>query len=237
MTDHPPEDAPDGFDELLPEDDQNQPEENLLWSVERVNAMLGRWYRLQLDVDEYDRLHKAEIQRLKDRRDRAVGPVERRINRIRNAVEQFAVRSFLDFGKTSLRVPNGDIESRPVVISIDYDAEKLFKWAVDHGEFDDIIELKPTFDMKKLRAWLEARVEEGHLQRLVVWEGADGPEFELVDEKVGWHNEFLAGQEGVWFWTETGATEYGREEGQMLPGLTWSPKGTLGSGRNFKVKL
>lgn len=229
MTDLPPDNAP--------EEDPDETPESRLMSVERVNAMLGRWYRLQAEIDEYDRMHEAEIKRLTERRARAIGPVEKRVGRIRSAVEQFAVRSFLDFGKTNLRVPNGDIQSRPVVAAIDYDGQGLFKWAVEHGEFDDMIELRPHFDLKKLRKWLDERVEKGHLQRLVVWEGIDGPEFEVIDEKDGWHQEFPDGWTGVWFWTETGAEEYGRNEGEMLPGVNWAPKGTLGSGRNFKVKL
>lgn len=236
MTDLPPDDAPEGFDHP-PEEDPDQAPESRLLSVERVNAMLGRWYRLKAEIEEYDRMHEAEIRRLTERRMAAIGPVEKRVNRIRYAVEQFAVRSFLDFGKTTLRVPNGDISSRAVVPDIDYDRDKLYDWAVEHGEFDDMVELRPHFDMKKLRAWLDERVAQGHIERLVIWEGIDGTEFEVVDEKVGWHSEFVGTQQGVWFWTETGAEEYGRNEGEMLPGVTWSPKGTLGSGRNFKVKL
>lgn len=236
MTDLPPDDAPEGFDHP-PEEDPDETAETRLMSVERVNAMLGRWYRLQAEIDEYDRLHDAEIKRLTERRAQAIGPVENRVGRIRYAIEQFAVRSFLDFGKTSLRVPNGDIQSRPVVPAIDYEGQELFEWAVEHGEFDDIIELRPWFDMKKLRKWLDDRVAQGHLQRLVIWEGIDGPEFEVVDEEKGWHGEFFDGWKGAWFWTETGADEYGRNEGELLPGVSWSPKGTLGSGRNFKVKL
>lgn len=236
MTDHPPENAPEGFDHP-PEEDPETPPSAPLPTVELVNAMMGRWRRLELEIDEYDRLHEAEMERLRLRREEAIGPVLKRVSRIRFAVEQFAVRAFLDFGKTSLRVPNGDIQSRPVVPAIDYDGEKLFKWAVEHGEFDDMIELRPHFDMKKLRKWLEDRLEQGHIQRLVLHGDEPGVDFDLVDEKVGWRDEFAPGWTGVWFWTETGAEEYGRQEGEMLPGVTWSPKGTLGSGRNFKVKL
>lgn len=234
MTDHPPEDAPDGFDEIPPDDEPV--ESPLVMPIERVNALLGRWYRLQADVDDYDRLHNAEIERLSLRREAAVGPIERRIRRIQTAVEEFAVRSFLDFGKTSHRVPNGDIKSRPVVPGIEYDGKELFDWTVGMSAFDDICELRPWFDKKKLRAWLDRQVELGHIERLVIHDQSYD-HFQVVDETVGWHSEFPPGYIGVWFWTETGAEEFGMTEGEILRGVTWSPNGTFGSGRNFKVTL
>ena len=228
-NDHPVDQKPEP-----PEDTLSAP----VPSVDRVNGMMGRWRRLNAEIAEYDRLHQAEIDRLNERRELAVGPAERRISRLRRAVEEFAVESYLHWGKKSLRVPNGDIQSRPVVHDIAYDGAKLFDWAAEHGEFDGIYELRPWFDMKKLRKWLDDRVDRGHIQRLVMHaEGPDGVDFELVDEQQGWHREFMPGWEGVWFWTETGAEEYGRQEGEILPGVTWTPKGTFGSGRNIKVKL
>ena len=211
-------------------------------SVDRVNAMMGRWHRLDAEIAEYDRLHEAEIERLNLRREKAIGRVQRRVDRIRRAVEQYAVASYLHFGSKAVHLPNGDIESRPVVPAIDKDDEAVGKWMVMIPELDKAWELRRWVDMKKLRAWLDERVATGDLQRLVIWEGIDGPEFELVDENVGWHSEFPEGWTGVWFWTETGAEKYDTvggpvNEGEMLPGVTWSPKGTFGSGRNFKVKL
>jgi hypothetical protein len=201
--------------------------------------MMGRWRRLDAEIAEYDRLHQAEIDRLNDRREQAIGPTIRRINRLRRAVEQFAVESYLHWGKTKLRVPNGDIESRPVVTKIDTKPEAARPWMVMIPELDKAWDLEPVIHLKELRAWLDERVAVGHLQRLVMHnEGPDGVDFELVDEEEGWHREFMPGWEGVWFWTETGAEAYdSATEGEILPGVTWTPKGTFGSGRNFKVKL
>lgn len=223
---------------LPPEPESPDPApQDALPSVDLVNAMMGRWHRLNAQIDEYDRLHRSEIERLEFRREKAVGTIERRRNRIRRAVEQFAVQSYLRFGKTSVHIPNGDIESRPVLTDIKTDATVAQPWMVMIPELDEAWDRVPVIHLKEFRAWLDQRVAEGHLQRLVVWEGVDGPEFELVDEKVGWHSELHGTQEGVWFWTETGAEKYKTAEGEMLPGVTWSPKGTFGSGRNFRVKL
>jgi len=206
-------------------------------SVDLVNGMMGRWRRLDAQIAEYDRLHRAEIERLNERRELAVGPIERRVDRLRRHVEQFAVQSWIRFGKTSLRVPNGDIESRPVVHTITTDAVAAREWIVMIPELDKAWDTVPVIHLKEFRAWLDERVSVGDLQRLVIWEGIDGPEFTIVDEDEGWHSEFGGTQEGVWFWTETGAEKYKTAEGEILPGVTWSPKGTFGSGRNFKVKV
>ena len=225
-----------------PIEDQEAPPGPPLPSVDRVNAMMGRWHRLDAQIAEYDRLHEKEIERLTLRREKAVGTIQRRVDRIRRAVEQYAVASWLSFGNTSVRLPNGDIESRPVVPNIEKDDQVVGEWMVMIPELDAAWELRRWVDMKKLRAWLDERVATGDLQRLVIWEGIDGPEFELVDEDTGWHREFYEGWTGVWFWTETGAEKYDTvggpvKDGEILPGVTWSPKGTFGSGRNFKVKL
>lgn len=219
-------------------DDVESPEtppDSPVASVERVNAVLGRWHRLEAEIEAYDRLHRAEIERLDQRRQATVGPIERRIARLRRSVEQFAVQSFLTFGKTNLHVPNGDITSRPVVPAIERDDQVAHRWMSTIDDLNDAWEFVPKIDLRKLRSWLDERLAVGHLQRLVGHRGGDW--FVTVDEEQGWHSEFGPDEVGYWFWTETGAEAYGTREGEMLPGVTWAPKGTLGSGRNFKVKL
>lgn len=201
--------------------------------------MMGRWYRLQHTVDAYDSLHNAELTRLKRRREEAVGPTERRISRIRYAIESFAVGAYLDFGEMGHRVPNGDITSRPVIISIEKDDKTAHDWMKSIDGLADAIELRPWIDMKKLRTWIDARVRAGHLQRMVSRPAPvdEDVEFWLVDEAKGWPWQLAAGDVGVWFWTEAGGELFDQPEGEVLRGVTWEPNGTMGSGRNFKIKL
>lgn len=205
-------------------------------SLARVNGILGRWYRLQHSVDAYDVLHDAELARLKKRRAEAVGPTERRIDRLRAAVEDFAVSMFLGFNDTGHRVPNGDITSRPVAYSIDKTDDLVVPWLDLVEGMDDAIEMRPWVDMKKLRKWLDAQVKAGNLQRMVSRpaEVDEDVEFWLVDEKDGWTVELEPGDIGVWFWTSDASAH---AEGEVLAGVTWVPNGTQGSGRNFAVKL
>jgi predicted transcriptional regulator len=211
-------------------------------SRERVNALLGRLYRLNRDVSEYDSMHQAEIERLAERRRRAVGPIEHRIRRIERAVQDFAVAAWLDFGEKGLLVPNGEIASRPVKDSLVKDDAKIAAWFA--GFVPDAVEHRPWVDTKKLRDFLEQRVVAGHLNRMV-FKAAEDPadvEFDLVDEEEGWTRPFPDGWEGVWFWTTPGvewAEQLGIHamDGVILDGVRWEPNGALGSGRNFKVKL
>jgi len=226
---HTDDDAPD----LTPDQAPRPP----ISSLARVNGILGRWYRLQHSVDAYDALHNAELSRLKRRREEAVGPTERRISRLRSAVEDFAVSMFLGFGDIGHRVPNGDITSRPVAYEITKTDADVAAWLT--GLEPSAVEQRPWVDMKQLRKWIDARVKAGHLQRMVSRpaERDEDVEFWLVDETKGWTADLEDGDIGVWFWTDIGAQEYERVEGEVLTGMMWAPNGTQGSGRNFKVKL
>jgi len=241
MTAHPNmiDEIPPHADADAPEPAPDRPPRPPLTSLERVNGILGRWYRLQHTVDAYDALHNAELSRLNRRRAEAVGPTERRISRLRSSVEDFAVQAFLGFGELGHRVPNGDITSRPVVVTIDKTDADVAEWL--SKVHPSAVEMRPQVDMKKLRAWIDARVKAGHLQRMVSKPLPDGDvEFSIVDESKGWPWEFERDQVGVWFWTEEGVeTEMDLElvEGDVLFGVSWIPNGTQGSGRNFKVKL
>ena len=232
------------IDELIPphgdehaEDTPDRAPSAPVSSIERVNGLLGRMHRLQHDVDAYDALHRAEIDKLQKRRETVLGPLLRRIERIEATIDDFAVASYLHFGDVKHRVPNGDITSRPVTDTIDKDDNAVHEWLKDCAP-TDTFELRPWIDMKKLRAWLAARVADGHLQRMVSRPatGDQEPEFFLVDESKGWPWPLDPGFVGVWFWTSDGVAEFDCGEGDILPGVTWSPNGTQGSGRNFKVK-
>lgn len=196
-------------------------------------------YRLRREIAEYDVLHAHEMNRLLTRRQTAVGPIENRVRRLEYQIQMFAVRWYLDWGDTGHRVPNGDITSRPVVYMIVKDdvAVAGSGWASLLPA--NTIVSRPWVDMKKLRGWLDAEVKAGRLQRMVSKPSADpgDVEFYLVDEAEGWRYEFGEGFVGVWFWTESATGEYDVEHGDILEGVTWEPNGTMGSGRNFKIKL
>lgn len=230
--------APPLTDADAPPDAPPEPHETPWSARERLNGLLGRMYRLQHDIDAYDALHQAEIARLTARRATVLGPALRRVDRIRRNAEFFAVRAYREFNETKHRFPNGDITSTSVKIKIDKTetvAEQDWRRLLPA----DTIEMRPHVDMKKLRAWLEARVKAGHLQRMVSKPSTDPAdvEFWLVDENEGWPWEFEDGFEGVWFWTESGETEHGFGHGDILEGVQWEPNGTDGTGRNFKIKV
>ena len=232
------ESVPPWTDDDAPTGDGKHPTGPPLSARERLNGVLGRMYRIQREIDAYDVLHDAELTRLKARRDKSVGPLERRTRRLRRFAEIFAVRAWLDFGDTKHQVPNGDITSRPVQYKIDKVDDEVYaaSWSPLIG---GAVELRPWVDMKKLRGWLDAQTATGFLQRMVSKPSEDPGEAEwhLVDEADGWPFEFAAGFEGVWFWTEAGAAEYDTEHGDILEGVRWTPNGTDGSGRNFQIRL
>lgn len=231
--------APPLTDDDAPPDDPPEPQETPWSARERLNGILRRWYRLQHEIDAYEALHNAEIARLTARREAALGPTLRRVARLKSYAESFAVRAYRDFGETKHRLPNGDITSTAVKISIDKTDDTIANQDWRGLLPVDTIELRPHVDMKKLRGWLENLVQAGHLQRMVSKPSTDPAEVEfwLVDEKEGWPWEFEPGFEGVWFWTEAATEEYDVEHGEILEGVRWAPNGTDGSGRNFKITV
>ena len=120
--------------------------------------------------------------------------------------------------------------------------------AREHGDLSENAEYHAA---REKQSFIEGRLKEieGLLSRAEIIDPTKlsgaikfGATVKLVDEDTGWHREFYEGWTGVWFWTETGAEKYDTvggpvKDGEILPGVTWSPKGTFGSGRNFKVKL
>lgn len=205
---------------------------------ERLNGLMGRLYRLEREVADYDRLHDAEIERLGANRRKHLGDHLKRIGRLRSGIERFAVQAYLDFGEISMKLPNGEISSRPVLAALERDDVKVFDQDWSPLLPPGTIEERPVVELKKLRAWIDAQVEAGFLQRIVYRPGVDGtdPDFELVDDE---YRQEFPGPDwvGGWFWTEAGADEYNFEVGEMLEGVTWTPNGTMGSGRNFKLKV
>jgi hypothetical protein len=199
--------------------------------LDDVNRLL-RWRReLLLQIDEYDQLEQAELERLRAARDRAVGPATRTVHWIDWQLDDFAVAAYRLNGKTRWATPNGIISSRSVTHEINViDATVIGSWPDEYNGGPTVIEEQPKVIMKPLRKHLDALVAAGKLRRIVLAGDPTDPErSEFVDEKEGWNREFADDERGYWMIND------GPRDGNLLPGVQWSPKGDGGSGRNFHL--
>jgi hypothetical protein len=197
--------------------------------IDDISRLLWRRTKIVAEIAEYDRLEQIEFDRLKRAREDAVGPAERRLAFTDRNVEEFAVRAWLDEGKTRWATPNGIIASTKVGTKIVADDDMLADWCppktVDAPP-DDMFETRSKVFVKHLRKWLDAQVTNGTIQRIVLIGKVSDPDYsETVDETVGFAREFRVGEVGYWMIVETG---------EVVPGVTWSPGGDAGSGRNFR---
>jgi hypothetical protein len=212
-------------------------------NIDAVSRMMSAMRRLNAEIAEYDRLDAAERRRLDTARDRAIGPLVRRVEFLAGIVQDYAVRAFLDFGKTRLATPNGTITSNPTqpALVVDDDVAGQF---FETTERVDLVAWKPKVPVKDLRTWLETAEANGELVRCIVTTTDDGVEeldlppghvyrFPFTDAETGRWRIPGGGQEPT---PDVAHEVVGAGPDRYLPGVTWSPSGTGASGRNFHIK-
>ncbi len=203
-------------------------------NLETVSRMLAAMRRLTNRIAEYEILHQNELARLSEQKERVVGPTRRRLDWLRSTVEQYAVRSFLDFDKTKIGTPNGTISSNQTKPVLTVDDERAGNYWEDLDP--DLVSWKPKVDVKKLRAKLDRMIADGELEQVIV---STSGEHVVIPAGAAWRKPFGQFESGQ-FWrppvvdTETGEVAPG---GEYLPGVTWAPSGTDGCGRNIHIVL
>lgn len=200
------------------EDQQDQPDPSSM-AAPAVSQMLGILRRLYARLGEYEVMHLAEIRRLDERREALVGPLVKRVQQLEASLRQYALRSFLDFGKTGtiIATPNGVIRaSRDLVPEIDVDIN-----VADLPEH--LIDRKPVAHMAMLRQWLAVLEDSGEFRRFVVRD-SDDARVEVAAGAV-YRRPLEPGELGVWI----------DKQENIMPGLSWKPSGDEGSGRTFTI--
>jgi len=207
------------------EDTQDSPDPSSMAAVD-ISRQLGALRRLYAHLGSYEQLHLAEVERLEARRDVLTGPLVERIQRIEAALRQYALRSFLDFGKTGtiLATPNGVIRaSRELVPELSIDHAEVAKWI---GRFTPnpaaVVEMKPVVRVAQFRPLLAKLEQTGELRRAII---CDGGEPKIIEPGTGFTRPFDPGEVGVWL----------DRDNLALVGVTWEPSGVEGCGHDFTI--
>lgn len=228
-------------------EDQEAPPDAASMAAADVSRMLGALRRLTSRLADYDVLHARELARLDERRTKLIGPVADRIAALEQALRDYGLRAYEDFGKTGtiLATPNGSIRcGRPLVSELsikDDTVEEWLKWLAP-----DAVTYKAKIGKADLRFHLEQGVDKGQYRQAIVLDrGPDGVVVLVVvdpaEHPMGWHGEFTDEQTGIWIrphestWPDAG--EIITDASRIVQGVTWHPTGERGCGRNFTIDI
>lgn len=212
-----------GYDDSDAPDDEQPPDPATL-DLPRVSGMLRRLRGLYRELAGYEQLHADELARLADTHERYAGPLAARIRSLEAVLRAYAVRSFVDFGKTKVTTPNGVITaSRPLIPVLDVIDEDLAQWT----QVASIVETKPKIPVAKLRALLTQLEAADRVRRALLRKD----ELTILDQGGELLRPLDADEEGVYL--ERMAAE--DDPWLLIEGLRWSPAGYDGSGRTFTV--
>lgn len=206
------------------EDTHDSPDPSSMAAAD-ISRQLGALRRLYARQAAYEQLHVAELERLETRRAILTGPLVERIHKIEASLRQYALRSFLDFGKTGTTTPNGVIRaSRDLVPELVIDEAEVVKWI---GRFSavspsPVVEMKPTVRVGQLRALLVKLEQSGELRRAVICEGCEP---KVLESEASFRRAFDPGEVGVWL----------DRDNLALVGVYWQPSGIDGCGRDFTI--
>lgn len=210
-------------------------------NLDLASRMMGALRHLNHRVAEYAVLDEAERRRLDAAREKAIGPVVRRIRSIEQSLTDYAVKSFLDFDKTKLATPNGVISSNstlPKLVVDDKEAGNYFE-----NEDPSLVVWTPKILMGDLRKWLLKGEEDGTLIRQVLTDDPDSDQIGVIDapSTKPYRTPFGPHDRGVWRIVGGGVydTENGPEDRgpAYVPGVEWRPSGDGSVGRNFHITL
>lgn len=198
------------------EDDElfAQPPDSAELNVDIVSRQLGWIRKLQRRLADYDRLHQAELDRLNRNRAAAVGGIVNQIARLERSCEQFAVKAFEDFGRTTTQTPNGIIKVGRARLDdltvVDHAVEKWLRPVLPGAVLDH-----PKILVAELRELLSS-VSDGMFAKAVRWTNSDG------EACMAWGDDLPAWEDGY-----EGVYVDLSGEGlvpEVLPGLTWTPQ-------------
>lgn len=212
-------------------DDVDLPPDASTLALPDVDRMLRAMRSIQKELDTYQHMHQIEVDRLAERYHQVCGPLKDRLDQLEQAVTQFGVKTWVDFGKTSMHLPNGSITSRKVSdpLTVDSNNETLREFVTRHCPGDTAAAIGVTYKVftGPLRSLLDQMESDGLVVRAV----RNGEHLFTIDSPDGepprWSRRMEPGEVGVYV---DGGT------GEIIPGITWEYGGDLGSGRNFTVK-
>lgn len=216
-------------------------------NLDEINRMLGALDRLHRRVAEYARLERQELDRLKARRETVLGYNDVRGRRgmigriawLEDTVKQFALKAWRDEQRGRFALPNGTVKSTAVQDIIEADAknDEFITWVIDYltrtPDPEPVLEFPPKLMVGSLRKRLAELETAGAVQRFIapIVPDDDNPTDQTVimlepGERI--YEPLHPGDYGGWMIVDTG---------DVIPGLTWSPNGDDGVGRNFSIVL
>lgn len=220
---------PDDYDW---EDVDTEPPTVVDANLDLINRMLGAMDKITRQVAEYARLEEQDRARLLARREKAIGPAMRRIDYLRGEVLGFAVAAWRREKRGKFALPNGTIKSSQVMDVLSVDPDKCATWLMKQaGDHEQPVWYRPEVDKKQTRKLLERLEKAGVVKRIVrtptgeegVWDAVV-----LEPDSPKWTIPFAPGESGHWMIVDNG---------ELVEGITWSPNGDDGVGRNFTIDL
>lgn len=212
------------FDGDVPDDDDSWAPDPSTLAAPQVSKMLRVLRNMYAELADYELLHRGELARLAATHERHAGPVVKRIKSLEASLRSYALRSYIDFGKTRTVTPNGAITaSRPLVTELTIVDEDLAQWAT----VAPIVESRAKVPVGKLRPLLERLEAEDRVHRALMVDG----ELTILDTSQDLMRPLRPGETGVY--VERPADD--ADPWLLIEGLTWSPPGYDGSGRTFTV--
>lgn len=217
------------IDVPLPEDwaDDDDLEPSVVdLNLDAINSMLGGLSRLRARIGELVDLDVAEARRRRMRLDALLYRPRQRAQMLEDTIVAFALRAWREEKRSRFVLPHGTIKLNQCQPSIaaDESNRELIGWLEAQPSAADCVDFVPKVRMKATRLMLEALEKNGVVKRCI----CSDEDAQMLEAGEQWLHPLPPGTEGRWMVVETG---------ELVPGLTWSPNGDDGSGRNVQVDL